>query len=214
MAKRQSVSTAAPLVPPSPTLAALREAAAKCQACPLYAKATQTVFGDGEAGASLMFVGEQPSDKEDLSGKPFVGPSGKLLDQGLAKAGIDRKAAYVTNVVKHFKFAANGKRRIHAKPNSREIAACRPWLDAEIAVVRPKVLVCLGATAAMALLGKDFRVTERRGQMIDSALAAHVVATVHPSSILRAPDPASRQSELERFFADLALIGRVLRSEA
>ncbi|MGC4114300.1 MAG: UdgX family uracil-DNA binding protein [Myxococcales bacterium] len=205
--------TAATLIPPSPTLALLREAAARCQACPLYAPATQTVFGDGETGASLMFVGEQPSDKEDLSGKPFVGPSGKLLDEGLAKAGIDRKAAYVTNVVKHFKFEAHGRRRIHAKPSSRGIAACRPWLDTEIQVVQPKVLVCLGSTAAMALLGKDFRVTEKRGQKLESTLAPSVVATVHPSSILRTPDPVSRQSETERFFADLAFVARLLRGE-
>lgn len=213
MAKTEPVPTAAPLIPPSPTLGLLREAAARCQACVLHAKATQTVFGDGEAGASLMFVGEQPADKEDLAGRPFVGPSGRLLDEGLAKAGIDRKAAYVTNVVKHFKFEAHGKRRVHAKPSSREVAACRPWLDSEIQVVQPKVLVCLGSTAAMALLGKDFRVTEKRGQRLDSKLAPSVVATVHPSSILRTPDPVSRQAELDRFFADLAFVGRLLRSE-
>ena len=155
--------TAAPLVPPRPSLPSLREAAAGCRACPLWRTGEQTVFGEGRAGARAMLVGEQPGDREDVEGRPFVGPAGRLLDEALEEAGIDRSLAYVTNVVKHFKWTPRGKRRIHQKPNWGEIAACRPWLDAELAVVRPAVLVCLGATAAQALLGRQFRVTRQRG---------------------------------------------------
>jgi uracil-DNA glycosylase family protein len=202
--------TAAPLVPDRPTLPKLREAAAGCKACHLWKTGTQTVFGEGPAKADVLFVGEQPGDKEDLAGKPFVGPAGRLFDEALAEAGIDRSRAYVTNAVKHFKWEARGKRRIHAKPNWTEIAACRPWLDAELAVVAPRVLVCLGATAAQALLGKQFRVTKQRGEPVDSPLAEHVVATVHPSSILRARDDESRRAELSAFVDDLRVVARLL----
>jgi uracil-DNA glycosylase len=199
------------LIPEGPTLAKLREAAAECRACPLWQKGTQTVFGEGAASADVMLVGEQPGDKEDLAGKPFVGPAGRLLDEGLEEAGIDRRRAYVTNVVKHFKWTARGKRRIHAKPNWSEIAACRPWLDAELAVVRPEVLVCLGATAAQALLGRDFRVTKQRGQLVETRLAPLATATVHPSSILRAPDEDARRQEFEAFVDDLKVVAGLLR---
>ena len=200
------------LIPPKPTLSNLRKAAAGCQACDLYKRGTQTVFGEGGRRATVMFVGEQPGNDEDLEGRPFVGPAGKLLDQALEEAGIDRTQAYVTNVVKHFKWEARGKRRIHAKPNATEIQACRPWLEAEIALVQPQVLVCLGATAAQALLGRDFRVSRQRGEMIPSPLAPHVMATVHPSSILRAPDDETRRLERERFVEDLKRVARVLDS--
>jgi uracil-DNA glycosylase family protein len=202
--------TAAPLVPERPTLAKLRDAAAECKACPLWQTGTQTVFGEGARAAEVMLVGEQPGDKEDLAGRPFVGPAGKVLDDGLVAAGIDRRLAYVTNVVKHFKWTGRGKRRIHAKPNWSEIAACRPWLEAELAVVQPTVLVCLGATAAQALLGRDFRVTKQRGELIDSPLAPFATATVHPSSILRAPDEQTRQAEYEAFVDDLRVVAGLL----
>ena len=202
--------TAAPLVPDKPSLSKLRESAAGCTACPLHETGTQTVFGEGTKQAEVMFVGEQPGDQEDLQGKPFVGPAGKLLDTALDEAGIDRSQVYVTNVVKHFKWTGRGKRRIHQKPNWSEIAACRPWLDAELEVVEPRVLVCLGATAAQALLGRDFRVSRQRGEPVPSALAEHVLATVHPSSILRA-DEDTRELEYREFVSDLervaALIG-------
>jgi uracil-DNA glycosylase family protein len=197
--------TAAPLVPARPSLRKLREAAAGCKACPLWKTGTQTVFGEGSPKAEVMFVGEQPGDQEDKAGKPFVGPAGKLLDQALEQAGIDRSLAYVTNVVKHFKWQARGKRRIHQKPNWSEIAACRPWLEAELAVVKPRVLVCLGATAAQALLGREFRVTRERGRPVESELAPVVLATVHPSSILRA-DEDEREAELAAFIRDLKTV--------
>ena len=198
--------TAAELIPTGATLAALRETAAGCQACDLWRTGTQTVFGEGSREAAVMFVGEQPGDHEDLAGKPFVGPAGQLLDKAMVDAGIDRGKAYVTNVVKHFKWQPRGKRRIHAKPNWSEIAACRPWLEAELDVVQPRVLVCLGATAAQALLGRQFRVTQQRGVPIESPLAPLVVATVHPSSILRAPDEQARRAQLEEFVADLRVV--------
>jgi uracil-DNA glycosylase len=197
--------TAAPLIPPRPSLRKLREAAAGCKACPLWKTGTQTVFGEGSPKAEIMFVGEQPGDQEDKAGKPFVGPAGRLLDQALEQAGIDRSLAYVTNVVKHFKWQARGKRRIHQKPNWSEIAACRPWLDSELAVVKPRVLVCLGATAAQALLGREFRVTRERGKPVESDLAPIVLATVHPSSILRA-DEEDRETELAAFVSDLKTV--------
>jgi uracil-DNA glycosylase family protein len=210
MARQLSLDeTSAPLVPGKPTLPRLREAAAGCTACDLHKTGTQTVFGEGERGAEVMFVGEQPGDQEDLQGRPFVGPAGKLLDQGLEEAGIDRSQVYVTNVVKHFKWQARGKRRIHQKPNWSEIAACRPWLEAELDVVKPRVLVCLGATAAQALLGRDFRVSRRRGEPVDSELAEHVVATVHPSSILRAEE---REREFREFVRDLEKVAALLRA--
>jgi DNA polymerase len=191
-------------------LSALREAAADCKACPLWKTGTQTVFGEGRAGSVVMFVGEQPGDREDREGRPFVGPAGRLFDEALAAAGIDRELAYVTNAVKHFKWQARGKRRIHAKPAWSELAACRPWLDAELAAVKPKVLVCLGATAAQSLLGRQFRVTRQRGEWIESDLAAHVTATIHPSSILRQQDDESRHTEMESFVRDLSKVAAVL----
>jgi DNA polymerase len=194
------------LLPSRPTLAAVRDVARGCKACDLYKRGTQTVFGEGPRRASIMMVGEQPGDAEDLAGRPFVGPAGRLLDRALEQAGIDRDAVYVTNVVKHFKWEPRGKRRIHAKPNAAEIAACRPWLETEIALVRPIVLVCLGATAAQALLGRGFRVSQQRGTFVDSTLAPAVTATVHPSSILRAPDEAARRAEMERLVVDLRTI--------
>jgi uracil-DNA glycosylase family protein len=201
--------SAAPLVPPRPTLPKLREAAAGCQACPLWKTGTQTVFGEGAQSAAVMFVGEQPGDQEDLAGRPFVGPAGKLFDKALAEAGIDRDQTYVTNAVKHFKWQARGKRRIHQKPNWSEIAACHPWLEAELAVVEPRVLVCLGATAAQALLGRQFRVTKQRGELIESPLAEHVTATVHPSSILRG-EPAEREREFAAFVDDLRKVAKLI----
>ena len=201
--KRLLDETAAPLIPPRPSLGKLREAAAACEACPLWKSATQTVFGAGSPKAEVMFVGEQPGDQEDKLGEPFVGPAGMLLDKGLEAAGIDRSLAYVTNAVKHFKWQARGKRRIHQKPNAAEIAACRPWLDAELQVVKPRVLVCLGATAAQALLGRQFRVTQRRGEPVASELAPVVIATVHPSSILRSDD---REAEFAAFVSDLKTV--------
>jgi DNA polymerase len=192
--------SAASLIPERPTLDALREAAAGCKACPLWENATQTVFGEGAAEAGVVFVGEQPGDREDIEGRPFVGPAGKLFDEALVEARIDRSQVYVTNVVKHFKWKPQGKRRIHQKPNWREIAACRPWLDAELAILKPRVLVCLGATAAQALLGRDFRVSRQRGELVDSPLAPKAMATVHPSSILRAED---RDTQFREFVRDL-----------
>ncbi len=209
--------TAAPLVPAHPTLPLLREAAAGCQACPLWERGTQTVFGEGGAKAAVMMVGEQPGDSEDRQGRPFVGPAGRLLDDALEQAGIDRGGVYITNVVKHFKWEPRGKRRIHAKPNAAEIRACTPWLEAEIAVVKPEVLVCLGATAAQAILGKSFRVTQDRGKLLSSplgplgALGPRVLATVHPASLLRAPDELSRREGVARFIEDLAVVAAAIR---
>jgi DNA polymerase len=193
---------AARYLPPNPNLTSLREAVQACRGCDLYRDATQAVFGEGPAKAEVMFVGEQPGDQEDLSGRPFVGPAGKLFDQAMAEAGIERSKAYVTNVVKHFKWEARGKRRIHQKPNWSEMTACRPWLEAELAAVEPGVLVCLGATAAQALLGRQFRVTKQRGVPVESDLAPHVLATIHPSAILRADD-ADRDAEYAAFVDDL-----------
>ena len=201
--------TAAPLVPKRPSLTELRKAAAACTACDLHKTGTQTVFGEGSEDAEAMFVGEQPGDQEDKAGKPFVGPAGQLFDQALEDAGIDRQAVYVTNVVKHFKWVARGKRRIHQKPNAAEVAACRPWLEAELAVVEPRVLVCLGATAAQALLGREFRVTRERGRPVESDLAENVLATVHPSSILRA-DPADRERGYDAFVNDLKVVAGLI----
>jgi uracil-DNA glycosylase len=199
-------------IPDRPTLASVRAAAENCQACDLYKRGTQTVFGEGARKAALMFVGEQPGDQEDLAGHPFVGPAGKLLDRALVEAGIDRSTVYVTNVVKHFKWEPRGKRRIHKKPNAAEISACRPWLDTEIALVQPRAIVCLGATAAQALLGKQFKVTAHRGEFIPSSLAPIVLATVHPSSLLRAPDEETRRRETKRFIDDLRAVAKKLGS--
>jgi DNA polymerase len=200
------------LIPPRPTLPRLRDAASDCRACDLWTTGTQTVFGEGPATARVMFVGEQPGDREDLAGRPFVGPAGRLLDAALERAGIDRSTVYVTNAVKHFKWerGEKGKRRIHKKPNDTEIRACRPWLEAELAVVRPRVVVCLGATAAQALLGKQFRVTRERGKPQQSELAGVVIATVHPSSVLRAPPERRARAEAD-FFADIEAVARQLR---
>jgi DNA polymerase len=203
-------SSAEDLIPEQLTLAALKEAAADCRACDLWKRGTQTVFGEGRQRSKVMFVGEQPGNEEDLNGKPFVGPAGRLLDEALEEAGIDRSQTYVTNVVKHFKWEPRGKRRIHKKPNAQEIAACRPWLQAEIALTKPKVIVALGATAAQALLGAQFRVTKQRGQFIESTLAPYVMATVHPSSILRAPDDETRRLEHRKFVDDLKKLARVI----
>ena len=201
--------TAAIFIPERPTLPKLQSAAAGCTACDLYKSGTQTVFGEGPKKAELMLVGEQPGDKEDLAGEPFVGPAGRVLDQGLEGAGIDRSQVYVTNVVKHFKWEARGKRRIHKKPNMAEITACKPWLEAELAVVKPTALVCLGATAAQALLGKGFKVSQQRGERVESPLAEIVTATIHPSSILRGPSEA-RAEAMKGFAADLAMVAAEL----
>jgi uracil-DNA glycosylase len=202
--------TASTLIPAASGLETLREAAAGCRACDLWKRGTQTVFGEGSIRARIILVGEQPGNDEDLAGRPFVGPAGRVLDKALAAAGIDRGLVYVTNVVKHFKWEPRGKRRIHAKPNSLEIAACRPWLDAEIARIQPEAIMCLGATAAQALLGKQFRVTTDRGKFVPSPLAPRVMATVHPSSILRAPDDDKRHAEMARFIDDLRGLARML----
>jgi uracil-DNA glycosylase family protein len=213
MATRKTVSgTAADLIPPRASLAKLRDIAAGCTACPLYAAATQTVFGEGPAPATLMLVGETAGDQEDVQGRPFVGPAGKLLDRCLSEAGLDRKQSYVTNVVKHFKFTPRGKRRIHGKPNAMEIRACIPWLKAEIERVKPEMIICLGATAAKALLGASFRVSQQRGVAVPSPLAPIVMATVHPSSLLRAPDEETRHREIARFTADLKTAAKMLKS--
>jgi DNA polymerase len=201
---------AAPFVPDARDLDALRKAAAACRGCPLYEPATQTVFGEGPEKARVVFVGEQPGDKEDLAGQPFVGPAGQEFDRALEEVGIAREDAYVTNAVKHFKFKERGKRRIHQKPNAREERACRPWLDAELETLKPEVLVALGATAAQALLGRDFRVTKQRGEWVESELAPRVMATVHPSSIIRERDGDARLEARREFQADLTLVAEVL----
>lgn len=205
-----SKASAAGLIPAHPTIKTLQNTARNCRACPLWKTGTQTVFGDGSRTATVVFVGEQPGNDEDRAGKPFVGPAGKLLDKALVEAGINRSEVYVTNAVKHFKWEPKGKRRIHKKPGAREIAACRPWLDAELEVLKPRVLVCLGATAAQALLGRSFLASKRRGELIDSALAKKVLATVHPSSILRAPDDETRHAEMKKFVADLKNVAQAI----
>jgi DNA polymerase len=199
--------SAAPLVPERPTVKTLREAAADCRACDLWRDATQTVFGEGKPSAEVMLVGEQPGDQEDIEGRPFVGPAGRLLDRALEDAGIERRLAYVTNVVKHFKWTPRGKRRIHQRPNAAEIAACRPWFEAELAVVQPRVLVALGATAAQALFGRSFRVTQQRGRTVESDLAPIATATVHPSSVLRSED---REREYAGLVDDLRFVARLI----
>ena len=198
-------------IPSTHSLTGLAKISEDCRACDLWKRGTQIVFGEGSKNSKLMFIGEVPGDQEDRAGKPFVGPAGQLLDKALAESGIDRNDCYVTNAVKHFNWEPRGKRRIHKKPNATEIAACRPWLDAEIAAVRPRAIVCLGATASQTLLGKAFRVTRHRGEFIDSPLAPYLMATVHPSAILRAPDEDTRHSEMSRFVEDLKKIARVLK---
>jgi DNA polymerase len=197
------------------TLSDARQAALACKACDLWKRATQTVFGEGPENARIIFVGEQPGDREDLEGRPFVGPAGKLFDEALQEAGINRSEVYITNAVKHFKWSLSerGKRRIHQKPNDIEITSCRPWLEAELRIVQPKIVVCLGATAAQAFLGKSFRVTRRRGELVASPLFPHVLATVHPSSILRAPDEQSRKAQRNAFVTDLRKVARLLYAD-
>jgi DNA polymerase len=213
MGKSVETTTAAALVPARPALASLRDAARGCRACPLWERATQTVFGEGRAHVRVMMIGEQPGHEEDLAGRPFGGPAGQLLDRALARAGIDRRDVYVTNVVKHFKWEPKGKRRIHAKPSAAEIRASLPWLEAELAVVTPEVIVALGATAAQTLFGRSFRVTQERGLLLPSRFGP-VVATVHPSAILRAPDETARHAAMESFVSDLAGVAAQLRRAA
>ena len=207
MAKLPQYPTAEPFLPKKLSLSTLRAASKVCEGCDLFRCATQTVFGDGPAGARVLFVGEQPGDQEDRAGKPFVGPSGAMLDATLEKVGIDRRAVYVTNAVKHFKFKQRGKRRIHSKPSARQVAACKPWLKAEVEVIRPDVIVALGATAAQAMLGSDFKVTQRRGEAVrGTPWGPVVIATVHPSSLLRAPDEESRRRAIAAFEEDFRAI--------
>ncbi len=203
---------AAEFIPEHATPRALREAVQRCRGCDLYAHATQAVFGEGPNSAEILFIGEQPGDEEDRQGHPFVGPSGKLLDRALADAGIDRSVTYVTNAVKHFKFEERGKRRLHKKPNTLEIRACRPWLEAEINLIQPRIIVCLGATAAQAIFGSSYRLTKERGQFVENSWAPNVTSTVHPSSILRAPDDEQRHLEYEKFVADLKKVERRWKS--
>jgi DNA polymerase len=202
--------SAADFLPAERTLPAMAEAAQGCRGCDLYANATQAVIGQGRPGADVMLIGEQPGDREDREGAPFVGPAGKLLDTALERAGIDRDEVYVTNAVKHFKWEPRGKRRIHKKPNTEEIRACNPWLQAELNVVKPKVIVCLGATAAQAVIGRGFRVTQHRGEFVDTPLEPLVTATVHPSSILRAQDDGTRRSQMEAFVRDLRTVATAI----
>ncbi|MBV9183664.1 MAG: UdgX family uracil-DNA binding protein [Acidobacteria bacterium] len=211
--QREQFTSAAPFLPPTLTIESVRRAASGCQGCDLFLRATQTVFGEGASRAAVMLVGEQPGDKEDLAGHPFVGPAGRMLEEALAAAGILKSEVYITNVVKHFSWSpdARSKRRIHKKPRYSEIQACRPWLDAEIAIVQPRVIVCLGATAAQALLGRTFSVTRQRGEFLASNLAARVMATVHPSSILRAPDEPARREQKAMFIRDLTRVAGELR---
>jgi len=206
----QEPNDATPFLPERSSLKGLREAAAGCRGCHLWRGATQTVFGEGKKSSRVMFVGEQPGDREDREGEPFVGPAGRELDRGLEAAGIERADAYVTNVVKHFKFEERGRRRIHQTPKRFEIDACRPWLEEELKVVKPEALVLLGATAAKALLGSAFRVTQHRGELLDSDLAPIVTATIHPSAILRAPDDQARQEERDAFAEDLRVVAKAL----
>jgi DNA polymerase len=211
MGKSKTGGDAARFIPEKPTLAKVKEAAAGCTACDLWRTGTQTVFGEGRRTARVLLVGEQPGNEEDLTGRPFVGPAGRLLDRALAEAGINREDVYVTNVVKHFKWEPRGKRRIHKKPNAAEIGACRPWLEIELSLVKPQLVVCLGATAAQALLGKTFKVSQRRGEFVEGGIAPLVTATVHPSSILRAPDDETRRAEMQRFVQDLRRVAERLK---
>jgi uracil-DNA glycosylase family protein len=211
MPRAAASGSAADFLPEGSTLSALRDAASGCRGCHLWELGTQTVFGEGAADAKAMFVGEQPGDQEDKAGRPFVGPAGRVFDEALEAAGIDRSSTYVTNAVKHFKWQARGKRRIHQKPNWTEMTACRPWLEAELAAVKPRALVLLGATAAQSLLGRDFRVTQHRGELLESDLAEFVTATVHPSSILRG-EPEDREASLRALVDDLRVVATALAS--
>jgi len=206
--------SAADFVPSKLELPVLAKAAAKCRGCPIYCNATHVVFGEGPSNASVIFVGEQPGDQEDLAGKPFVGPAGRILNEAMEQAGIDRSQAYVTNAVKHFKWEPRGKRRLHSKPSAREVAACRPWLEAEIKVIQPKMIVCLGATASQSLMGSAFRVTRERGKPIaNTPWAPWLLATVHPSSILRIPDASAREQAKEDFVSDLKVVAKQLKKK-
>jgi uracil-DNA glycosylase len=203
--------TAAPFVPKTTSLKVLSAAAHQCRGCDLYKSATQVVFGAGPKNARVMFVGEQPGDQEDLQGEPFVGPAGALLDKALADAGVPRDQVYVTNAVKHFKWEPRGKRRIHKKPRALEVKACRPWLEAELRSVKPAVVVCLGATAAQSMLGASFKLMQQRGQVVSSPAAGRIVATIHPSAVLRAPDPEGRKAAYRMLVADLKAVAKTLR---
>jgi uracil-DNA glycosylase len=209
---KAAVKSATPYLPERRSLTALQEAVQGCQGCDLYMRATQAVFGEGPAAARVALVGEVPGDKEDLQGHPFVGPAGAILDRALEEAGIDRSDVYVTNAVKHFKFEQRGKRRIHKKPNSAEIRACQPWLEAEMAALRPRVIVCLGATAAQSILGRSYRLTKEHGKFVEHNWAPHVTSTIHPSAILRAPDEDSRHSQYREFVADLEKVREMLEA--
>jgi len=211
MPNRSTPNGALALIPEKATLAGVRETAKSCRACELWKRGTQTVFGEGAAHAEVMLVGEQPGNEEDLAGHPFVGPAGKLLSRALDAVGIDRSSVYVTNVVKHFKWEPRGKRRIHKKPSHAEVVACHPWIETEIELVKPRIIVCLGSTAAQALIAPTFKVTQHRGQRVASPLAPIVIATVHPSSVLRAPDDESRRRDMDAFVKDLRVVARELR---
>jgi uracil-DNA glycosylase family protein len=211
MAKRTAFTGAASFIPASLSLPALHDGAQKCEGCDLYREATQAVFGEGSSSARIVFVGEQPGNEEDKQGHPFVGPAGRILDSALEEAGIDRAAVYVTNAVKHFRFEERGKWRIHKRPSTGEVNACEPWLQAEFRLIKPEVIVCLGATAARALLGSKFRLTEERGKPLSHEHARHLVATIHPSAILRIPDPEERHQEYARFVADLKKVRSLLK---
>jgi uracil-DNA glycosylase len=206
---RTESTSAAEFIPEHPTPRTLREAVQRCRGCDLYAHATQAVFGEGPNSAEIVFIGEQPGDEEDRQGHPFVGPSGRLLDRALVEAGIDRSLVYVTNAVKHFKFEERGKRRLHKKPSGLEIRACQPWLEAEINLIQPRIIVCLGATAAQTIFGGTYRLTKERGQFVRNSWAPYVTSTVHPSSILRAPDEEQRHMEYDLFVADLKKVHKV-----
>jgi DNA polymerase len=210
VAENKAYASAVAFLPERKTLKSMREAVRGCRGCPLYQNATQAVFGEGARTARVVLVGEQPGNDEDLAGRPFVGPAGRVLDQALELAGIERKDTYVTNAVKHFSWGAKGKRRMHKTPTTREVAACLPWLEHELELIEPHVLVCLGATAAQALFGPSFRVTAMRGKLIKSALAPKALATVHPSSILRSRSDAERREAMKRFTADLRIVARLL----
>lgn len=201
---RAKAADATPWVPERHTITAMREAVQACRGCPLYQRATQAVFGDGPVKARLLIMGEVPGDKEDLAGHPFVGPAGRLLDEALEQAGLSRRKVYLTNAVKHFKWEPKGARRMHSRPSAREITACRPWWEAEVEAVHPETILCLGATAAQAVLGRSFRLTKQRGELLPSAYAPSILATYHPSAILRAPKPEQRQELRAAFFADVS----------
>lgn len=212
--RSRDARSAVPFVPSKLSIVTLQQAAASCTGCDLYQRATQTVFGEGPAQAKVLLVGEQPGDQEDRAGHPFVGPAGKILDKALAEVAIARQEVYVTNAVKHFKWEPQGKRRKHKKPSATEIAACRPWLEAEVRVIKPEVIVCLGVTAAQSVLGKVVRLHEMRGRSRSTALGTHVFVTSHPSAILRRPEAAQRDEEYRRFVDDLRIIARFLRAQA